>query len=54
MAGHEAEAAARALLAKGLSRRDAAAALAVCLGVAHRDAERLTRAVAEELRRRDR
>ena len=53
VAGHEAEAAARTLLAKGLSKRDAAAALSVCLGVAHRDAERLTRAVAKEMPRRD-
>lgn len=39
-------AAAAALLGKGLSRRDAAAALAVCLGVPHREAERLVRLVA--------
>jgi hypothetical protein len=41
------------LLAKGLSKRDAAAALGVCLGVAHREAERLTRAVAKEMPRRE-
>jgi 16S rRNA (cytidine1402-2'-O)-methyltransferase len=39
-------AAAAALLAKGLSRRDAAAALTVCLGVPHREAERLVRLLA--------
>jgi 16S rRNA (cytidine1402-2'-O)-methyltransferase len=52
-AGHEVEDAARRLLAKGLSKRDAAAALGVCLGVAHREAERLTRAVAKEMPRRE-
>ena len=36
-------AAARALLAKGLSKRDTAAALGVCLGVSHRAAERIVR-----------
>jgi 16S rRNA (cytidine1402-2'-O)-methyltransferase len=41
-----AAAAAAALLARGLSRRDAAAALHVCLGIPRREAERLTREVA--------
>lgn len=40
------EAAVEALLARGLSRRDTAAALHVCLGLSHRDAERTTREVA--------
>lgn len=44
----EAEAAARALLGRGLSRRDAAAALHVCLGVPRREAESLTQRVAAE------
>lgn len=46
--GHEAEAreAAAALLARGLSRRDAAAALNLCLGVPRRDAVRLTQDIA--------
>ncbi len=39
---------ARALLGKRLSKRDAAAALTICLGLRHRDAERLVRAVSEE------
>ena len=34
--GAEGESGGGGLLAKGLSKRDAAAALAVCLGVAHR------------------
>jgi 16S rRNA (cytidine1402-2'-O)-methyltransferase len=38
--------AAAALLAKGLSRRDAAAALAICLGLSHRQAEVAVRSVA--------
>ncbi len=42
----EAAAAATTLLARGLSRRDAAAALHVCLGVPRREAERLTREIA--------
>jgi len=42
----DADAAAGALLARGLSRRDAAAALHVCLGMPRREAERLTREVA--------
>lgn len=42
------EAAARALLDRGLSRRDAAAALHVCLGVPRREAEALTRRLAAE------
>jgi hypothetical protein len=42
------EAAARALLGRGLSRRDAAAALHVCLGVPRREAEALTRRLAAE------
>jgi 16S rRNA (cytidine1402-2'-O)-methyltransferase len=42
----DADSAAGALLARGLSRRDAAAALHVCLGVPRREAERLTREVA--------
>jgi 16S rRNA (cytidine1402-2'-O)-methyltransferase len=42
----DAESAAAALLARGLSRRDAAAALHVCLGLPRRDAERTTREVA--------
>lgn len=37
------------LLAKGLSKRDAAAALAVCLNVRRRDAERIVRAAADRL-----
>jgi hypothetical protein len=36
------------LLAKGLSKRDTAAALDVCLGVSHREAERIVRAAAGE------
>ncbi len=39
-------AAAETLLGRGLSRRDAAAALHVCLGLPRREAERLTREVA--------
>ena len=48
--GREAEAreAAAALLARGLSRRDAAAALHVCLGVPRRDAVRLTQELAKD------
>ena len=42
----DSDAAAGALLARGLSRRDAAAALHVCLGMPRREAERLTREVA--------
>ena len=42
----KAAAAAATLLARGLSRRDAAAALHVCLGVPRREAERLTREIA--------
>jgi 16S rRNA (cytidine1402-2'-O)-methyltransferase len=42
----DAESAAAALLARGLSRRDVAAALHVCLGMPRREAERLTREVA--------
>jgi len=38
--------AAEALLAHGLSRRDTAAALSICLRVPHRDAERLARETA--------
>lgn len=41
-----AAAAAEALLGRGLSRRDAAAALHVCLGLPRREAERLAREVA--------
>lgn len=44
----EATAAARALLARGVSRRDTAAALHICLGIARRDAERLARRAASE------
>ncbi len=43
----EAREAAVALLARGLSRRDAAAALHVCLGVPRRDATRLTQELAK-------
>jgi 16S rRNA (cytidine1402-2'-O)-methyltransferase len=39
----QARAAVTALLARGLSKRDAAAALQVCLGVSHREAERMAR-----------
>ena len=39
-------AAARALLAKGLSKRDTAAALGICLGASHREAERIVREAA--------
>ena len=42
----DAESAAAALLDRGLSRRDAAAALHVCLGMPRRDAELITREVA--------
>ncbi len=42
----DAEPAAAALLARGLSRRDTAAALHVCLGMARREAERVAREVA--------
>ena len=42
----DSDAAVTALLARGLSRRDAAAALHVCLGVPRREAERLAREVA--------
>jgi 16S rRNA (cytidine1402-2'-O)-methyltransferase len=42
----DAESAAAALLARGLSRRDAAAAIHVCLGMPRRDAERIARDVA--------
>jgi 16S rRNA (cytidine1402-2'-O)-methyltransferase len=44
--GGEARRAAAALLARGLSRRDAAAALRVCLGMPRREAERLAREAA--------
>lgn len=40
--------AAAALRGKGLSRRDTAAALVVCLGLPHREAERVAREVAAE------
>ena len=43
-----AAAAARELLGRGLSRRDTAAALRVCLGLSHRDAEMLAREMAAE------
>jgi 16S rRNA (cytidine1402-2'-O)-methyltransferase len=46
-ADKDVSATAHALLAKGLSKRDAAAALCVCLGVGHRDAERIVRAAGE-------
>jgi 16S rRNA (cytidine1402-2'-O)-methyltransferase len=42
----EAESAAAALLARGLSRRDVAAAMHVCLGMPRRDAERIAREIA--------
>ena len=42
----QARAAAEALLGRGLSRRDAAAALHVCLGISRREADELVRAVA--------
>ncbi len=42
-----ATAAAATLLARGLSRRDVAASLHVCLGIAHREAKRLTEEVAK-------
>ncbi len=42
----DADAAAGALLARGLSRRDTAAALHVCLGLPRREAERVAREVA--------
>lgn len=42
----QAATAAEALLARGLSKRDAATALQVCLGVPHREAERLARQAA--------
>ncbi len=42
----DAEAAAGALLARGLSRRDTAASLHVCLGMPRREAERVAREVA--------
>lgn len=45
-AGPEKKAAARMLLDRGLSRRDTAAALHVCLGLPHREAELLAREVA--------
>jgi 16S rRNA (cytidine1402-2'-O)-methyltransferase len=44
----EARAAARALLGRGLSRRDAAAALHVCRGLPRREADTLVREVAAE------
>jgi 16S rRNA (cytidine1402-2'-O)-methyltransferase len=47
-ADEDVSAAAHALLAKGLSKRDTAAALDVCLGVSHREAERIVRAAAGE------
>ena len=42
----QAGAAAAALIARGLSKRDTAAALQVCLGVPHREAERMAREAA--------
>ncbi len=42
----QARAAAGTLLGRGLSRRDAAAALHVCLGVPHREADELVREIA--------
>jgi 16S rRNA (cytidine1402-2'-O)-methyltransferase len=45
----QARAAAGTLLGRGLSRRDAAAALHVCLGMPRREAERLVREVAAEV-----
>ena len=42
----DAESAAGALLDRGLSRRDAAAALHVCLGLPRREAERIAREAA--------
>ncbi len=42
----QARAAAEALLGRGLSRRDAAAALHLCLGVPRREADRLVREIA--------
>jgi 16S rRNA (cytidine1402-2'-O)-methyltransferase len=42
-AAGQAAAAAAGLLERGLSKRDAAAALQVCLGVPHREAERIAR-----------
>ena len=48
LAGERAHAAAAALRGAGLSRRDAAAALAVCLGVRHNEAKRLVDEVTPE------
>ena len=42
----QASAAAAALIGRGLSKRDTAAALQVCLGVPHREAERMAREAA--------
>ena len=42
----QAAAAAAALVARGLSKRDTAAALQICLGVPHREAERIAREAA--------
>ena len=44
----QARTAAERLLSRGLSRRDAAAALHVCLGMPRREAEALVREVAAE------
>jgi hypothetical protein len=44
----QARAAASALLLRGLSRRDAASALHVCLGMPRREADALVREVAAE------
>jgi len=46
-AAPDAAVAAAALLAKGLSRRDSAAALTICLGLSHRQAEVAVRAASE-------
>ena len=46
-AAPDAAGAAAALLAKGLSRRDAAAALTICLGLSHRQADVAVRAALE-------
>ena len=46
-AAPDAVGAAAALLAKGLSRRDAAAALTICLGLSHRQAEVAVRGASE-------
>jgi 16S rRNA (cytidine1402-2'-O)-methyltransferase len=46
-AAPDAASAAAGLLAKGLSRRDAAAALVICLGLSHRQADDAVRAASE-------